>query len=229
MHSSPRTRSDSVTERLRERLLNREFPPHSRLQEVALAAQLQVSRTPIREALQALAKDGLLDYAPNRGYTVRHFSRTDILAAFRVRAVLEGLGCRLVAEQGLSESLAATLSQTIQQGERLLADWQNTAEWVDAWRRMNRQFHLAILLATDNDLLVRFAGVSRNIPVVFNGAFRWYSQDDFRRSLDHHRIILEALQRQQAERADFMMQEHVHHAADIIGRHYAEDGADNTA
>ena len=214
------TRSLNITEALREQLLQGEFPPNARLQEIALAERMGVSRTPIREALSVLARDGLLDYAPNRGYTVRHFSLDDILSAFRVRAVLEGLGCRLLAEQGLSDDTGQRLQQALRRGEQLLQDAQLPQGQFDEWREMNKSFHLAILLATRNDLLVRFAKISRNIPIVFNGSFKWYSMKDFHRSQDHHEVIYSAMKNHQPERADFMMQEHILQAAEILRRNY---------
>lgn len=214
------TRSLNVTEALRELLLQGEFLPRTRLQETALAERMEVSRTPIREALRVLAKDGLLEYAPNRGYSVRHFSVDDIVSAFRVRSVLEGLGCRLIAERGMSEQLDQSLLDTLQRGEKLLQSGQLERGEFDEWREMNKDFHLAILLETRNDLLVRFAKLSRNIPIVFNGSFRWYSLREFHRAHDHHQVIYDAMKNQQPERADFMMQEHVMHAADILKKNY---------
>lgn len=216
------TRSLNITETLREWLLQGEFAPNSRLQETALAERLDVSRTPVREALRGLAKDGLLDYAPNRGYSVRPFSLDDILSAFRVRSVLEGLGCRLIAERGMSEVLDKTLSDVLTIGETLLGqDGTHTPDLVQ-WRDMNKSFHVAILLETENDLLIRFARQSRNIPIVFNGSFKWYTQRAFQRAQDHHQAIYSAMKNRQPERADFMMQEHVMHAADILKTHYPE-------
>ncbi|MEE2730808.1 MAG: GntR family transcriptional regulator [Pseudomonadota bacterium] len=216
------TRSLNVTEALRELLLQGEFDPGTRLQETWLAERMQVSRTPIREALRVLAKDGLLEYAPNKGYSVRRFSLEDIVSAFRVRSVLEGLGCRLIAERGLSEALRATLQSTLQSGENLLQSGQLERGEFDEWREMNKAFHLAILLETHNELLVRFAKQSRNIPIVFNGSFRWYSLREFQRAHDHHQVIFDAMNNQQAERADFMMQEHVMHAAHILKKNYKD-------
>lgn len=219
-NDSQPTRSINITEALREQLLQGEFAPNSRLQEIALAERMGVSRTPIREALSVLARDGLLEYAPNRGYTVRHFSLDDILSAFRVRAVLEGLGCRLLAEQGLTDDTDQRLQQALRRGEQLLQEAQLQQGQFDEWRDMNKAFHLAILLATQNDLLIRFAKISRNIPIVFNGSFKWYTLKDFHRSQDHHEVIYSALKNRQPERADFMMQEHILQAAEILRRNY---------
>lgn len=220
MQGARSTRGLNVTEILREQLLQGEFAPNSRLQETALAERLQVSRTPIREALRVLARDGLLDYEPNCGYSVREFSLEDILSAFRVRSVLEGLGCRLIAERGMSQPLDDTLRAALAEAETILAKGDVAGADLDQWREMNKTFHLAILLETQNELLIRFAKSSRNIPIVFNGSFKWYSMRAFQRAQDHHHAIYMAMKNQQPERADFMMQEHVLHAAEILKTHY---------
>ncbi len=220
MQNAKSTRGLNVTEILREQLLQGEFAPNSRLQETVLAERLQVSRTPIREALRVLARDGLLDYEPNCGYSVREFSLEDILSAFRVRSVLEGLGCRLIAERGMSPQLDSTLKTALAEAESILAKGDVVGADLDQWREMNKSFHLAILLETQNDLLIRFAKSSRNIPIVFNGSFKWYTLRAFQRAQDHHQAIYMAMKNQQPERADFMMQEHVLHAAEILQTHY---------
>lgn len=219
--TDPGAGSINVTETLREQLLQGELAPHTRLQETALAERMGVSRPPIREALSVLARDGLLDYTPNRGYSVRHFSLDDILAAFRVRAVLEGQGCRLLAERGLPADTDTQLQHALGWGETLLQASPLQHGQYEQWREMNKAFRLAILQAAGNDLLIRFARLSRNIPIVFNGSFRWYSARDFQRSQDHHQVIYTAMKNGQAERADHMMQEHVMQAAEILQRHYA--------
>jgi GntR family transcriptional regulator of vanillate catabolism len=167
-----------------------------------------------------LAQDGLLTYQPNRGYLVRRFELADILKVFRVRAVLEGLGARIAAEQGLQPAQQQEMEEALQWGERLLADNNMSPEFCDEWRDMNTRFHLAILEAADNDLLYRFAGTSRKVPVVFNGSFRFYSEQDFRRSMDHHQVIYDAICKGQGERADRMMQEHIYHAQEIIAANF---------
>ena len=215
------TRSLSVTEDLREQLLAGAFAPDSRMQEVALAERMQVSRTPIREALRALEQDGLLIYQPNKGYVVRRFELSDILKVFRVRAVLEGLGARIAAEEGLSAQQQGDMEASLVWGERLISEGRITAKDCDEWREMNTQFHVAILTAADNDLLVRFAQTSRKVPVVFNGSFKFYSEQDFRRSMDHHGLIFDAILKRQGERADHLMKEHIYQAQQIVAANFS--------
>lgn len=221
--NGPVTRSLSVAERLREMLLRGEFTPGGHLQEVGLAEQMQVSRTPIREALRQLAQDGLLIYQPNRGFVVKRFALADIMQAFQVRAVLEGLAARTLAERGLNSQQEQTLADTLASGDALLQVPAWTAEHYEQWRQMNTEFHTTILKGADNPLLVRFCQDARKLPVVFNGSFRWYNREDFRRSHDHHHILFSALKHREGERADWFMREHIHHAAAIIRDNYDKE------
>src|SRR6201986_2304199 len=114
------TRFETVVEALRAAVLAGEFQPGERLHETKLTARLGVSRTPVRAALQKLASEGLLDYTPNRGYTLRQYSIGEVIGAYEVRAVLEGLAARLSAERGLDAAEIDTLQQALREGDDLL-------------------------------------------------------------------------------------------------------------
>src|SRR5215813_5440458 len=97
------TRSKSVTDLLRAKLLEGEILPGAHLQEVPLAELMGVSRTPVRAALAALEREGLLSYVAKRGFEVRRFSTEEIADKFLVRSVLEGNAAGECARRGLSE------------------------------------------------------------------------------------------------------------------------------
>src|ERR1700719_4877238 len=99
--SRGRNRALSVMDQIREAVLNGSVAAGERLNEVQLSKTLAVSRTPVRAALQALAGEGLLDYAPNRGFTVREFPLDASVGAYEIRASLEGVAARFAAERGL--------------------------------------------------------------------------------------------------------------------------------
>ncbi|SMR00244.1 GntR family transcriptional regulator [Xanthomonas fragariae] len=98
-----------AVQQLRELILCGTFAPGERITEAALAERLSISRTPIRQALPALCQEGLLVQAGSRGYAVRRFSQQESLDALAVRALMEGMAARAVAEQGASCALLATL------------------------------------------------------------------------------------------------------------------------
>ena len=216
--ADPKTRSQSVADTLRERILRGDFAPGARMQEIALAKELHVSRTPIREALRSLAEDGLLDYAANRGYRVRQFTVRDILISFRVRAAMEGLGCRLLAERGLSEAEQQRLQAILENGDALLASGQYAQHDYGPWRDMNRDFHVTLLKLADSALLKKIARDALTLPIVNHGAFHWYQPEDFRRSHEQHHMIVTAICERDGERAEWWMREHIRAAGDIVAR-----------
>ena len=221
MNDTAKPLSLTVADALRTRILRGEFVPDERLQEVAVAEQMQVSRTPVREALRILAEDGLLVYSPNRGYSIKRFSTEDILVAFRARAAMEGIGARLLAERGLDEKMLLKIDAILADGDALLARGQLPGDDLEAWREMNRRFHVALLVAAQSDLLLRVARDAQHIPVVNAGAFQWYDAEQFRRQHTLHHMIVDAIRRRQPERAESLIREHVLEAGEIVRRHLA--------
>src|SRR5712672_4674872 len=113
-------RARSVMDQIREAVLGGTVGAGERLNEVRLSRTLAVSRTPVRAALQALAGEGLLDYAPNRGFTVREFPLPAIVDAYDIRAALAGVDARFAAERGLSPEEKAVIQRSLLAGDRLL-------------------------------------------------------------------------------------------------------------
>ena len=97
-----RSRALSAADQVRDAILSGSLIPGRRINEVHLARDLGMSRTPTRAALHTLAAEGLIDYERNRGFIVREFPLQAVLDAYEIRASLEGVACRLAAERGLS-------------------------------------------------------------------------------------------------------------------------------
>jgi len=148
----PRTRQASsraelVYITLRQDILNNTYRPGQRLSEEAIAQELNVSRTPVREALKRLHAEGFVEITPHRGAVVRDPSGEELAELCTVREVLEGLAARLAAR---SISLIEVYSL-----ERLLAEMEAAmAEGrladLDA---LNFQFHETIWIASRNRYL----------------------------------------------------------------------------
>ena len=99
--------SSQLTEtlvRIREMILRGALARGQRVAEAPLAEMLGMSRTPVRQALPLLAQEGLLMEHETRGYVVRAFTAADIVDAIEVRASLEGMMARRVAEKGASKA-----------------------------------------------------------------------------------------------------------------------------
>ena len=110
-----------ATLRIREMILRGELSPGQRVAESAIAQKFDLSRTPIRQALPALAEEGLLVRTGKRGYAVRVFTIGEIVTALDARATLEGMVARMLTERGVSNALIRTLKRCLDQGDELFA------------------------------------------------------------------------------------------------------------
>ncbi|SED70666.1 GntR family transcriptional regulator, vanillate catabolism transcriptional regulator [Rhizobiales bacterium GAS191] len=212
------TSTSEVAALLRERILSGEISSGARLQQVPLSESLGVSRTPLREALAQLANQGLLVYEPNRGYAVRAFSVAEIGAAFEVRARLEALACSLCAQRGLPGGVLDQLRACIEEGDRILAKGVLDPADLSPYRRMNVDFHESIIRSSGNPFVGDFIRQCHNVPLASDRVFVWEDYGVIVRSHDDHRRILGALEMRDAERADYLMREHVRFAGFILLR-----------
>src|SRR5215208_6955510 len=93
-------------EQVREAILQGEFAPGAPLFEVHLASQMGMSRTPVREALKVLARDGFVQAVPSRGYIVPRRSMDDLRELFELRESLEGTAARCAAQRAMDTEIA---------------------------------------------------------------------------------------------------------------------------
>ena len=103
--------ADEVAEILRNRILHGEYEMGEKLTESKIAAELKVSRTPIRDAFRQLEKEQLVEYIPNKGCFARGFSKEDMSDIYAVRGVIEELAMRRAVEHADDESIAQLESQ----------------------------------------------------------------------------------------------------------------------
>jgi GntR family transcriptional regulator, vanillate catabolism transcriptional regulator len=204
------TRSQSVTERLREAILAGQFSPAEKLQEVPLSKMLDVSRTPIRAALHRLAAEGMLEYAPNRGYSVRNLATKELLEVIDIRGVLEGLAARFAAERGLTPQLEMSYREALADGDRLLAKGLLLQEDKPLFRDVNVRIHDAIGQASGNRMINDMIRLCHNVPMSSDRNILW---DEYRwklRSHDDHHRLFEAIVAREPWRAEQLMREHIH-------------------
>ncbi len=207
---------DRIVLKLRELILSGDLAAGQRVAEIPLSERLGVSRTPVRQALTVLAKEGLLVPAPGRGYEVRAFTLKDILDAIELRGVLEGMAVRLIAEAGARGALLRRLEACLEEGLGILE--QPDPDASVAWAEMNARFHGLLVDAADNQALVR--ALQQNDLVPFAGAERVLGGSTTDPALaarhravlrqaqrDHERVV-EALRAGQGARAEALMREH---------------------
>lgn len=204
------TLAQTATDRLRAALLEGRFVPGEKLNEESLSATLQVSRTPVRSALHSLAAEGLLDYMPNRGCSVRSVDLARLTSIFEVRGVLEGLAARLAAECGMDDGLQRDYRAALAEGDRVMGKGQLLGADRAVFSDVNARIHAAILRAADNRMLDDMLKLCHNIPASSERNVMWNDLPWLRRSHDDHHRIFEAIQLRDGPRAEQLMREHVH-------------------
>ncbi len=208
------SQQSSVLVRLREMILHGELQPGQRMPEAELASRLGVSRTPIRQALPALAEEGLLVAAGKRGYAVREFTLQHSIEALRLRSVLEGYAARVVAAKGASADLIKALKQCLEEGDAIFADRVLHDEDETRYARMNERFHALILEAADMPLLESLTERCNVVPFTAPGSVAFSSSNKqkmfdflFYAHRQHHHIV-QAIEAGQGDRAEFLFREH---------------------
>ena len=199
---------------IRAAILDGRLEPNQALPEVELAKQLGTSRTPIREALLLLEREGLIEAAPNRGSTVKGYEPAELEELYTLRAVLEGHAARTAAERITEEELTL-LDESCDRFRDLRTSKAELTELAEE----NLRFHDVILKAANSSRLTRMVREITAVPPIYR-SYMAYSEDNRRSVEDAHRGITEALRRHSAEDAAELMRVHVIWARDLAMRHF---------
>ena len=198
--------ADAVHEHLRKAILSAEYRPNYRLVEQDLSAQLNVSRTPVREALLRLKQEGLV--VQRKGWIVRDHAPHEIIELLEARAEFESAAARLAARRITEDSLAQLLHLI----ERM--EHTSSAARIEV-NQLNDEFHSLITASAQNHVISDAARSTMinywnfNSPVVF-------TEEDIRRVNDEHRALYAALAGGDGDAAGAIARTHVHGTADII-------------
>jgi len=200
------TLADVTYHRLREEILLGYLRPNALLVETELAERLEVSRTPVRESLQRLAKDGLI-VSRSRRWIVVEQTLADIRNAYDVRIALEGHASRLAAERATDEQIQTIFKALYSRGDA----GPSAADFVAS----NELFHRHIVEAAGNRRLTDATDLSRQF--YFNTAVaRLYRNDELSISHRQHEALAEAIRRRDGDEAYRITQEHVGHSLAIL-------------
>lgn len=139
--------SQKVYEVLRAKILNDELKSGEKLTQQKIAEYLSISRMPLHRAFQMLEADLLVEQKPRRGFYVREFDESEIVDAFEVRELLEGLAVRKLAEDAAHTTVAGQLLQCF---APFVGKTKINAE---EYRKNDRLFHLQIMELTESLIL----------------------------------------------------------------------------
>lgn len=196
---------DRAYELLRNGIFRGTYPVGSRLREAEIAANIDASRSPVREALRRLAEDGLVELVPHRGAIVARWDEGELDAILDIRAMLEGYATRRAAPR-IDKPTLDQLDALCDSAESMLR-----ADGPDAMRRIadvNQQFHQLVLSwAGSKRLVSTLSGLSR-VPLLM-GVLPDVYTEAMRRSLAHHREIAEALRAHDPGWAESIMHAHI--------------------
>jgi DNA-binding GntR family transcriptional regulator len=200
---------DLVHQKLIEALVSGQFKGGEELNEVTLAAQFQVSRTPVREALRRLVAEGFVVNPRNRQATVVEMSRTDVVETYQVRQILEASAARLAAERIDSTRLDELRSLAGQ------AAPLGNGQWGDGERLFDEVLHRTIAEASGNDKLTREITRYTNLVRFVRSRVARRSQRLAQGHAEHLRI-LSALEARDADRAEAEMSAHIASALQFV-------------
>jgi DNA-binding GntR family transcriptional regulator len=139
---------DAAYRVLRQRILDNVYPPGHQALEQALAEELGISRTPLREALIRLQKEGLVEVVPRHGVRVLPVSPEDMKQIYEILAALESLAAELAAKRKPSAAELAPLEQASRDMARALK-----ADDLESWAEADERFHRHLLALSGNRLL----------------------------------------------------------------------------
>jgi DNA-binding GntR family transcriptional regulator len=212
----PRTISGAVAARLRQEIVAGELTAGSRLRQVEIARRLGVSTTPVREALAALQREGLVQLHPQRGAVVFLPSVDDLREHYEIRIALEELAAAKAAER-FQPSWAPPL-------EALLEEMR-TGPPAERYLALNQQFHSELYARSGRERLVEMIAGLRDASSAYLNILR--AQRDFPvETLDaEHHEILAACVACDPERAARAVREHLQGTADRVARQLEEDAA----
>ena len=208
-------------EAIKDGILRLELEPGAPLVEATLAAQLGVSKSPIRDALHRLEREGLAVRQPFKGVYVASLSRADMLDAFEVRSVLEDHAVDRAA-RGMASGLIEQARDHIAAGERAVdaGDAEAVDDSIDG-------FHRTILLGAGSPLLTHLLG-SVYDRLARARAMAVHSGTRGRRSMAEHAQIIDAIEREDA--AGAIAASHAHNErllremTELLDRHLPTSG-----
>lgn len=200
---------DRIADMLRELIVSAQLKPGETIIETELATQLGVSRAPLREALQILNTEGLIEIIPYHKTSVRKLTRGDITELYSLRSTLENFAIRQIIEHQDDHDLEmlrdvyTDMVTAAENGEEALAS------------TLDHHFHTTIIHLSKHKLLIStWNTVSQRVRQVL--ALRDMRRSDMRKIAYSHLPLIEAIAEGDPYKANILMEEHIMNASDLI-------------
>lgn len=196
---TPRALYEEVAEQLRQRIFRRELEPGSWIDELKIAEEFGISRTPLREALKVLAAEGLVTMKVRRGAYVTEMSEKDLRDVYHLLSLLESDAAAVVAA-------TATPAQ-LRELEGLHAELEAAAGERERFFAVNERFHMRVLEMADNRWRSQMVADLRKV-MKLNRHNSLLKQGRIEDSLAEHRAVMAALARRDGAGTAQAMQAH---------------------
>ena len=200
---SPRALYEEVAELLRQRIFKRELEPGSWIDELKIAEEYGISRTPLREALKVLAAEGLVTMKVRRGAYVTEVSSQDLADVYHLLSLLESDAAGVVASEATDAELAEL--QALHK-ELEIAAKPGKAN-TDQFFALNEQFHMRLLAIANNRWRDQMVADLRKV-MKLNRHNSLLKTGRIEESLHEHQAIMDALLARDAARTQERMREH---------------------
>lgn len=193
---------DEVTALLRERIYSQQYPTGAWLKQEELSEELGVSRTPLREALRRLEQEGLIKSDARRGVRVISGDVQTLLAAYELRAVIDGLAARLAAAN-VSVARLRDLRQVIAAQRKAVEPWNPRG-----YSKLNVDFHEMIAQMTNNEFVIAQTSIIRMTAQVF-APVAMIEPSSALRAIDEHTAIVDAIELADGVTAERLARDHI--------------------
>lgn len=190
LNLTPRPLYEEVAERLRQRIFQRDLAPGSWIDELKIAEEYGISRTPLREALKVLATEGLITMKVRRGAYVTEVSERDLREVYHLMSLLESDAAAVVAERATAAQLAEL--------QALHAELEAAVNDQVQFFAINERFHMRLLEIADNRWTNQMVTDLRKV-MKLNRHNSLFKSGRIHESLMEHRSVMDALQRRDAD------------------------------
>lgn len=219
--------SDQVYDVLRAAILTGELKPNERLVERDLANRLNISRTPIREAISRLDQEGYVAALPTRGVIVNSFTAAQVEEMYGIRAVLEGYAARRAAVL-IGAADIEDLEDTCARSHLVLTSDRSEQRQIREIMKLNARFHDVLEQASGSDRLHRMIDALRPPVLTYRvAALRTHAERE-RSTVDHYRIV-HALKSGDVDGVEKLMRQHAYQACQVVLSHTPHARDDNQA
>lgn len=209
--------NDIAYQGIKQMIIEGTIPMGARVLETKLVPLLEMSRTPIREAMQQLHIEGLLEREGNE-YRAKRYTAQQVLEIYDCRAILESEAVKLIAEQGMPDHILERITETLDRCERIVMDLKELEGGLEKQHRrafldQNNIFHGALYSACPNRMLLDLLKRTETLPNEIRNYNRFTWAQIYASHISHKQMI-KAIVSRDKERAAALMKEHIWEARD---------------